>query len=288
MNALPPCVANVLITFNNLQYGGTNGNIAQMQVMNGTCANGTSAVMTGTTAAGCLQMRPVGGTLPNGTYYIVVDGQDGQLLQYDLTLSITYTGSGCTALPCGTVLSVDLTMFTAESGGEGSNRLRWTTESETNNDYFTIEKSTDGANFLEIGKLDGAGSVNETTEYAFTDTKGSDPLAYYRLKQTDFDGKYSYSSIVLVAKDADESGIVKLDTKAETNSLNVTYLASKEGPVSVQIYDLMGSLLYSGTHSSSKGLNEFPIEISSYKNGAYIVRANDSLKENSQKFFKNW
>lgn len=105
INSQAPCVANPVITFSNMQYGGTPGNVAQIAVLNNVCAGGATAVMTATTNATCLKMRPgtlvgVGGyySLPNGVYYITVDGQDGQLIQYDLTLEIQHLGIGCSAV----------------------------------------------------------------------------------------------------------------------------------------------------------------------------------------------
>lgn len=104
INATAPCVANPVITFSNMEYGGTPGNVAQIAVLNNVCAGGVSAVMTASTNGTCIKMRPgtavgVGGyySLPNGTYYITVDGQDGQLIQYDLNIEIQHLGVGCTA-----------------------------------------------------------------------------------------------------------------------------------------------------------------------------------------------
>jgi gliding motility-associated-like protein len=96
VNGSGTCQATVTIKFSNITYAGTNGNVMQVQVMNAPCSGGASAVMAGTSSDPCFEMRSASGTLPNGTYYIVVDGQDGQLMQYDLNLLINYSGVGCT------------------------------------------------------------------------------------------------------------------------------------------------------------------------------------------------
>ncbi|MDF2436084.1 MAG: hypothetical protein K0Q95_460, partial [Bacteroidota bacterium] len=96
VNGSGTCQATVTIKFSNITYAGTNGNVMQVQVMNAPCSGGASAVMAGTSADPCFEMRSASGTLPNGTYYIIVDGQDGQLMQYDLNLLINYGGIGCT------------------------------------------------------------------------------------------------------------------------------------------------------------------------------------------------
>ncbi len=73
--------------------------------------------------------------------------------------------------------------------------LTFTTASETNNDFFTIERSGDGRSFDAIGEIKGAGNSTEEKHYEFTDENPLPGINYYRIKQTDFDGQYSYSEI---------------------------------------------------------------------------------------------
>lgn len=73
--------------------------------------------------------------------------------------------------------------------------INYTTASETNNDFFTIERSVDGLVFQSIGKIDGAGNSSKEISYQFVDEKPMAGINYYRIKQTDFDGQYSYSDI---------------------------------------------------------------------------------------------
>jgi hypothetical protein len=73
--------------------------------------------------------------------------------------------------------------------------LSFTTASETNNDYFTIERSGDGPSFDAIGEIKGAGNSTEEKHYEFTDENPLPGINYYRIKQTDYDGQYSYSEI---------------------------------------------------------------------------------------------
>jgi len=92
------------------------------------------------------------------------------------------------------VLPITLTNFEAKCNDNAIN-LNWQTSSETNNDYFNLEKSKDGLSFEEIGKIKGAGNSISTLNYSFVDESPL-PNAYYRLKQTDFEGKYSYSNVI--------------------------------------------------------------------------------------------
>jgi hypothetical protein len=76
--------------------------------------------------------------------------------------------------------------------------LTWTTASEINNDYFTIEKTKDGKTFEQVATIKGAGTSNEVINYFAIDENPYQYISYYRLKQTDFDGKYKYSDLVSV------------------------------------------------------------------------------------------
>lgn len=92
VNACATCQANVEITISNVDYGGVRDNVIQAQVMSSACASGTS-IMAYSTTSTCFKMRPAGGSsLGNGRYYIMIDGQDGQLIKYDLGIKITYGG----------------------------------------------------------------------------------------------------------------------------------------------------------------------------------------------------
>lgn len=78
------------------------------------------------------------------------------------------------------------------------NNLEWSTLSEKNNDYFTIQKSIDGVFFYDIFKLNGAGNSNTLLRYNINDYNIENGINYYRLKQTDYDGRYDYSDIIAI------------------------------------------------------------------------------------------
>jgi hypothetical protein len=87
-----------------------------------------------------------------------------------------------------TVLPVTLSSF-EQTCKDNYTALNWTTSSELNNDYFTIEKSEDAINYLSIGQVEGNGNSNEPNNYHFIDEEINLKSTYYRLKQTDFNGK---------------------------------------------------------------------------------------------------
>lgn len=97
----------------------------------------------------------------------------------------------------GTPLPIELTYFNAESNGMMVD-FSWETASELNNDYFTIEGSVDGLNWSKIEEIDGAGTTQEVSRYASRMNNVPFRYAYFRLKQTDFDGEMSFSDIVSI------------------------------------------------------------------------------------------
>jgi hypothetical protein len=94
-------------------------------------------------------------------------------------------------------LPVELISFEAVLNNQKVD-LKWVTATEINNDYFVVEKSKDGKNWEEVVWTDGAGNSNYTLEYYEVDEKPYEGVSYYRLKQVDFNGKYTYSSVVPV------------------------------------------------------------------------------------------
>lgn len=95
------------------------------------------------------------------------------------------------------LLPIELTSFEGSKTGR-NNTLNWVTSTEFNNDYFTLEKTTDGNLFEVIGTINGAGNSVQKNAYNFIDYDVKNELNYYRLKQTDFDGTSVYSNMILI------------------------------------------------------------------------------------------
>ena len=91
-------------------------------------------------------------------------------------------------------LPIELLRFTSEAK-DSYVQLDWVTTAEINNDYFTVERSADGISFSSLFKINGAGNSSQVKNYSTIDSPLKD-WSYYRLKQTDYNGKTSYSNIV--------------------------------------------------------------------------------------------
>jgi hypothetical protein len=87
--------------------------------------------------------------------------------------------------------------------------LLWEVASQTNNDYFTLERSTDGTNWDQVVTIDGDGTMNTQKKFGYVDDRRLKTLNYYRLKQTDFDGNYQYSGIIAVDNNEHNTTVIK-------------------------------------------------------------------------------
>lgn len=97
-------------------------------------------------------------------------------------------------------LPVEFTLFDALSR-ENDVLLDWVTASEKNNDYFELQRSSNGSNFEVIGQVKGAGTSNSPVSYSYSDIHPVSGLGYYRIRQVDFDGSYTYSDTRVVNRD---------------------------------------------------------------------------------------
>jgi|GEM_PF-2456863 len=145
--------------------------------------------------SGSTWYRPTGSSFTDGT----VQGTGSFTAGTNL---LSWTGLTTFSLFGGVVsaavaLPIELVSFTGKKDGN-NNELKWTTATELNNDYFTIEKTLDGTNFEIVGIENGAGNSNQYLDYSLIDYDVREVINYYRLKQTDFDGKYDFSELISI------------------------------------------------------------------------------------------
>jgi len=160
------------------------------------------------------------------------------------------------------LLPIELVQFTASCNGSKST-IQWSTASESNNDYFTLEKSLDGGDFSDLTTVKGAGNSSSFLNYSTQDPNPVDGVVYYRLKQTDFDGKYHYSAIISVKcgnsnvnNDAVSSSFIVFpnpSNKANDLTISMSGLGSDQ-KVLVEIVNVLGQIVYSQIiYSNSDG-----------------------------------
>jgi hypothetical protein len=166
-------------------------------------------------------------------------------------------------------MPVELFYFNGDEDA-GVVNLEWATLSETNNDYFTIERSVNGFEFSELSRISGAGNSNEPIHYSYTDNQAPPGLLYYRLKQTDFDGNFSYSRIVAISSESPPEIHVYPVPADDFLFIELNDLDDQE--VQVELIDLIGKTHFSETILLSYDSQTLPINISSVPPGLYLLR----------------
>jgi hypothetical protein len=181
----------------------TSANAGDDQINNGSCSTNSITLSANAPSTGTGAWSVISGI--GGTFGSATSNTSTFTGSYNTSYTLRWatTMGACTSTDeklvkiCNSVvaLPIELVAFSVIKSGE-NNLLKWTTASEKNNDYFTIEKTKDGIQFDVIGIQSGAGNSIETNNYSFTDSDVYNIINYYRLKQTDYDGKCIYSDLI--------------------------------------------------------------------------------------------
>lgn len=161
------------------------------------------------------------------------------------------------------VLPIELLDFTVELNNK-TVKISWVTATELNNDFFTIERSVDGSSFESIKTMSGAGNSLSTISYSSSDENPFAGTTYYRLKQTDFDGNYSYSKIESVY--LNESDEIEIYPNPTENGL-VKIKTDDVKIFEIKLADSLGQIIYETKLNNS--LSE--IDLSVFGKGFYVL-----------------
>lgn len=172
-------------------------------------------------------------------------------------------------------LSVVLSDFNAYCEGQKI-RVTWSTASEQNSDYFTLERSRDGYNWEQVTEIDGAGTTSLTNFYEVMDNNHSN--VYYRLKQTDFDGKTENFGPINVDCGPIENGLI-VYPNPNNGIFTVAVNTSEElGEATISISDVSGKIVASRNLNILSGTNTLHFESNNLTPGTYIVSVHSKNK----------
>jgi hypothetical protein len=157
------------------------------------------------------------------------------------------------------------------SQADGAVILKWQTATETNNHYFSIQRSSNGIDFNELGEITGAGNSNKILSYSFADHDPLPGLAYYRIKQTDFDGKYSYSRVVAWHNQINPEPAILI----QHQQIHIQIPETRYDSWNYEIYSITGTLISSG--EIMPGTNGM-IDASSFRNQLLLVVLSDGVR----------
>jgi Secretion system C-terminal sorting domain len=190
--------------------------------------------------------------------------------EVSITMTATPT-SGIAASPiCFSVLPIELMSFNAKCTDHNVN-ITWSTASETNNDYFTVERSQDGETWEIVAVMPGAGNSNTTLYYSAIDSKPYADNTYYRLKQTDFNGNFKYFDPVAATCNSDVADYFILKPNPANNEVTCSVFASEDNNVTVGIINYLGQKILLQNYNLTKGSNDLKLDVSQFSNGVYTV-----------------
>lgn len=134
----------------------------------------------------------------------------------------------------------------------GTAQIKWTTSMEENNSHFEIEHSVDGENWNQIGSVEGAGFSTEEMSYSYTDYNTVQGANIYRLKQVDYDGKFSYSNhlFVLIGNKSPQDQIQLIPNPSK----GMVTIKGVDSP-KVTVFNTAGTALYVSHNQSSLNLD---------------------------------
>lgn len=171
------------------------------------------------------------------------------------------------------VLAVSLIDFTTELAKPFGIHLKWTTASEMNNKEFIIERSKDNVKWYEIGSIPSTGNHNSLVSYSFTDINPAIGFNFYRLKQTEQDGRYTYSKIIQ-RKYQSESKTTVFPNPVKNEAVLYMSADFKKGQA-IQIYNINGGLVQ--TIAAPSG-NSVILPLSKLAPGIYMVKVSENGK----------
>lgn len=165
--------------------------------------------------------------------------------------------------------------------------LNWKTSNEVNTDEFIIERSTDKTNYSSIGKI-SALNTEGTHNYTFTDKNVGDAatgIIYYRLRQKDKDGGYTYSKIIAITI-AGTKGSVILYPNPATTDIAVTIDATENQKLYYKVFDSNGKLILQQSKQLAAGSNRFSVDLTKMSKGVYYLNVSSNNFSRQVQFIK--
>lgn len=208
-------------------------------------ATGTQTATTSSAAAGTAQIVAFK-RLPGS---IVIGGCCGFQMQNEV-LPVTWIDVTATAVDSRTV------------------EVQWTVV-ETRCQSFTVERSPDGAFFGDVETVAGSGTTSQPRTYQYMDYPDLASVIYYRIRQTDFDGSVSYSSIRSVRLDNQTQ--LDLLPNPTTGATHLYLLTDMSASVTVEVSNVAGQVLTSQSHDLDAGRHLLPLDLSALPMGVYFV-----------------
>ncbi|HAS45505.1 MAG TPA: hypothetical protein DCS93_33785 [Microscillaceae bacterium] len=190
----------------------------------------------------------------------------------DVNIDINGPGIPAQTISCtNSGLPIELLSFEAIQKDNQEVLLSWITLSETDNNYFTIERSTNGLKWNEVQRIKGAGNSKEILHYRYTDQYPLTGISYYRLKQTDLDGTFTYSKITSVRISQPKQDLAV--TYSNVSPHLITIEGNAENLHALQVYNKLGQVFTQRVTINRIHASKLTLDLQQLPRGIYLIKA---------------
>jgi len=249
------------------------------------------------TKTATLTLNVEGGAAPyliNGNVFfnLEYDGSDPAPSQSDLE-DATYDAfvtdaNGCadtaTILTDCKILSIECVSFNGEVTTQG-NLLKWAVV-ETDNNFFTVERSTDGVNFTAIATVDGNGTTFAPTNYSYLDKEAPNGMSYYRIVGNSYSGDADFCNTINLTRGEIKFGIGALSPVPVNNYVDIVINTVNTNAVKIRVFDAIGQLVTVQTQTVIAGVNHVILNTEQLPSGMYFLTATEGASTATAKFVK--
>ncbi len=192
----------------------------------------------------------------------------------------TITGDAPSGSSCSVILPVTWLYINGQWQNNAA-QIKWGTASETNTKYFEIEHSSNGISYSKVGTVAAAGNSSLTERYEFLHTSPTLGKNYYRIKQIDLDGRFTYSTIIVLQKSD-----LLTNTLIAPNPVHneTTVYFGEEGSKTLQLINLNGNILR--TDNIGPSINRYTIKLDKLSPGLYLLRLQTTNETTTHKIIK--
>jgi len=212
---------------------------------------------------------------------------EGQASSYEFIIDDPYCGTSVTefdVFECSKT-PIELVSFTGKAL-ENGNLLDWTTATEQNNDYFTVEATNDlSKDFVAIGVIQGSGNSYNNLSYSFLHTNALNGITYYRLRNTDYNGQQQVSEVISVDRATTSNVFVQVSPTPAQTMVHIHFNHHNNPNAQLTIFDIRGALVYSSTLEANS--QQVLLDISTWNDGMYLVQLSTNHQTLVQKLLKN-
>lgn len=208
------------------------------------------------------------------TQLTAMQGSMNGINYYELSNITSFSGgsAGIVLLP-SPALPVELDYFVGKSIGPKVNELSWQTATEDGNAYFELERRSDNeADFHAITRIAGAGNSNEAIQYRYEDDQlNVAKTHYYRLRQVDEDGTFTYSNIVAITNDIDANAALSIFPNPASSTTSLSFYHTKQEMLTATIRTTDGKVAQQATIPAENGINQQEINVSKLPTAVYLL-----------------